>query len=202
MINQKQIRALLKKMETKFITAPTVSRMLKLNTRKATEMLISLEAEGYIEQTSIDGYWIISLRGKLLVHKKFEREFKVDTLRQQLKDLLERALFINTSVEYPDRIICIKVTSEYPIEQPGKGIRIAYALSRKKITREAYRRAADKLRAKHSGTLGNYTQYLFYPHKAIYIFLKSGSHALKLTEYQDSEIKQLEGTIIFEEMQE
>lgn len=144
----------------------------------------------------------MSARGKVLAHKKFQREFKVATLRQQLKDLLERAAFVNTSSQYPHYITYIKVTSEYPIKQRSTGIHIAYSLSRKKMTEKQYDAAADKLRKQHKGAFGNIVAYYSYPHEAIRAYLKARSHVLKLREYQDADIKQLNGIIIFEGRQQ
>lgn len=198
MINQKQIRTLLKRTENKFITVSTASRMLKLNAKNTEKTLMSLEVQGYIEHTDIADYWVMSLRGKMLAHKKFDREFKPATLQLQINKLLERAAFVNASPQYPYYVASIKITSQYPIEQHGTGIHIAYSLSRKKITEEQYDAAADKLREQHKGVFGNIVAYYYYPHEAIRIYLKARSHVLKLREYAAVEIKQLEGTIIFE----
>lgn len=202
MINLKQIRSLLKKSENKFITVSIASRMLKLGAKKTAETLAGLEVQGYIEQTNIEGYWVMSVRGKVLIYKKLDREFNVTTLRKKLKELIERAAFVNSSPQYPDYITCIKVTSEYPIEQHGTGIRITYSLARKKITEKQYDATANKLRKQYKGEFGNILEYYSYPHEAIRAYLRARSHVLKLREYRDVEIKQLNGTVIFEEHQE
>ncbi|WP_300599963.1 hypothetical protein [Niabella sp.] len=188
---------LFKKMEGKFITVSNAGRVLQLSMKAATDLLTTLEEQGHIEKSTIDEYWIVSIRGKLLAYQKFDREFRVETLQQHLKELLKRATIVNTSKKFPDYITCIKIISEYPIENSSTGLHIAYSLNRKNITKKAYRAAAERLRKENTSTLGNLIDYLFYPHEAIRFFLKSRSHTLKLRKYETNEIEQVKGYIIF-----
>jgi hypothetical protein len=199
MINQKQIRFLLKKTENKFISKTTLSRILKVDSKKALELLTYLGAQGFIEEAEIDGYWQQSLRGKLLRNQRFNKDYKVETLKKHLRDLIQRAETINASTEFPDRVACIKITSEYPIEHRSGGIHLAYSLRQKEITDEEYESAADKLREQYSRGFGNMVEDLFYPYEAIRTFLKSRSHVLKLTKYEKDEIKQIVGYRLFGE---
>lgn len=199
MINQKQIRTLLKKTGNRFISKTTLSRILKVDGKKAIEILTYLDNQGFIEEADIDGYWQQSLRGKLLFNKRFSKEYKIGTLRKYLRDLIERAETINSSKEFPDRVACIKIISEYPIEHRSNGIHAAYSLSRKEITEEEYNSAADKLREKHDRNFGNIVEYVFYPHEAIRAFLKSRSHVLKLRKYEKDGIRQIAGYKLFGE---
>lgn len=198
MIDDKKIRRLLKKTEKEFISIMKASDLLKSDIQSATETLTNLENLGFIERAMVEGYWQISVRGKLLANKKFDKEFKVATQKQHLKDLLERAAFVNTSPKFPHYISTIKITSSYPIEHQTTGVHIAYSLKRKVITEKKYNALAAKLRNEHKGSFGNHTEYYFYPHTAIHIFLKSGSHVLKLREYVEEEMKQIEGYLAFE----
>jgi hypothetical protein len=199
MINQKQIRALLKKTDDKFISKTTLSRLLKIDGKKALEMLTYLSDQGFIEAAAIDGYWQQSLRGKLLRNKRFSKEYRIETLRAHLRNLLERTEMINSSPEFPDCVACIKITSEYPIERRSSGIHIAYSLSQKDITEEQYEIAADKLREKSGRVFGNMVEYLFYSHSAIKDLLKSRSHVLKLKKYEKKEIQEIKGYKLFGE---
>jgi hypothetical protein len=193
MINQKHIRTLLKKTENRFISKTTISRILKIGGKKTIEILTYFENQGFIEDAEINGYWQQSLRGKLLLSKRFTKEYKIETLRKHLRDLIVRAEIINSSKEFPDRVACIKITSEYPIEHRSNGIHVAYSLSRKEITKEEYDSAADKLREKYGRGFGNMVEYLFYPHEAIRVFLKARSYVLKLVKYEKNEIQQIVG---------
>lgn len=197
MINQKQIRALLKKRENKFISKTTLSHFLKIDGKKAIEMLTYLDDQGFIEKAEIDGYWQRSLRGKLLCNKRFSKEYRVETLKEHLRNLIERVETINSSQEFPDRVACVKITSGYPIEQRSNGIHVAYSLSRKDITEAEYDLAADKLREKSKRVLGNIVEYIFYPHEAIKNFLKARSHVLKLRKYEKDDIQQIVGYKLF-----
>lgn len=199
MINQKKIRALLRKTENKFISKRIASRILKSDGNVVIEILTYLEDKGFIEKSKVDGLWQQSIRGKLLSHKRFDKEYKVDTLRAHLNDLIERVNIVNSSEKFPDCIACIKIISEYPIEYRSNGIKIAYSLKRKEITDDEYESAARELRNEYTGTLGNIVEYIFYPHKAIQNFLKARSHVLKLRKYEDGEIKQIIGYKIFGE---
>lgn len=198
MINQKQIRTLLRKTANKFISVPIAMQLLKLKKRETLEALSYIEANGFIEKSEVDKeYWILSARGKLLIHKVFSREFKVETLRKHIDNLLERTEIVNTLAKFPHCITCIKVIGPYPIDNRSKGVLIAYALNRKQITENQYNEAANKLRKEYKGTFGNIPEYLDYPHKAIKRFLQSRSKVLKLREYSATDIKRLEGHIIF-----
>ncbi|CAL1520328.1 hypothetical protein [Chitinophaga sp. MM2321] len=193
MISQKEIRVLLRKAENKFISKNMASQILKLDGKKTIETLTYLETQGFIEKVGNIQLWQQSFKGKLLSNKRFTQEFKVDTLRKHLKELIERIEIINSSKQYPDYVAYIKITSEYPIENRSDGIHVAYSLNRKKITNKEYRSASNKLRQQYSGTLGNIVEYHSYPHEAIRAFLKSGSHVLKLRKYEKDEIVQIEG---------
>ena len=46
MINQKQIRALLRKTEDKFISKTSLTRILQIDRKKATELLAYLQEQG------------------------------------------------------------------------------------------------------------------------------------------------------------
>jgi hypothetical protein len=199
MINQKQIRTLLKKSESRFISKTTLSRILKVDGKKAIEILAYLENQGFVEKAEIDGYWQQSLRGKLLFAKSFNKEYKIETLRKHLSDLIERVEIINSSKEFPDRVACIKITSEYPIEHKSKGIHVAYSLGRKEITKNEYDLAARKLREEYGRGFGNMVERIFYPHEAIRVFLKSRSHVLKLRKYEKDEMQQITGYTLFGE---
>lgn len=199
MINQKQIRTLLKKSESRFISKTTLSRILKVDGKKAIEILAYLENQGFIEEAEVDGHWQQSLRGKLLFAKRFNKEYKIETLRKHLQDLIERVETINSSKEFPDYVACIKIISEYPIEHKSKGIHVAYSLDRKEITDNEYDSAADKLRKEYGRGFGNMVEYIFYPHEAIRAFLKSGSHILKLRKYEKDEMRQITGYTLFSE---
>ncbi len=199
MINEKKIRTLLKKTENKFILKSTISRILKLDSNEATEVLNYLSTQGFIEQAEIDGLWQQSIRGKLLSVKRFDKEFRVDTAKKHINDLIERAKIINSSKKFPDHVACIKITSEYPIEHRSTGVHVAYSLTRKKITEAEYEAAADKLREQSNKVFGNLVEHLFYPEEAIRAFLKSGSHVLKLRQYEKDEIRQISGHNVFGE---
>lgn len=199
MINEKQARTLLKKTENKFISKTTLSQILQVDGKKAAEILVYLENRGFIEVAKIDGYWQQSLRGKMLLNKKIKKEYKVETLKKHLCDLIERVETINSSKQYPDRITCIKVTSEYPIFNRSHGIHIAYSLSRKEITKEEYDLAADELRKEHGRGFGNIIEYYSYPQEAIRSFLKSRSHVLKLRMYTKDEMEEITGHKLFGE---
>ncbi|MRG45407.1 hypothetical protein GFS24_09790 [Chitinophaga sp. SYP-B3965] len=199
MINEKQVRTLLKKAGNKFISKTTLSRILEVNSKEAAEILVYLENRGFIEAAKIDGYWQQSLRGKLLLNKKFKKEYKMETLKKHLSDLIERAETVNSSKKFPERITCMKVISEYPIINRSNGIHIIYSLSRKEITEKEYDLAAGKLRKEHGRGFGNIVEYYSYPKEAIRSFLKSRSHVLKLRTDTKDEIEQIAGYKLFGE---
>lgn len=196
-ITQKKIRTLLKKTENRFISRTSLSRILDVDAKKIIEVLTYLENQGFIERAEIEGHWQRSLRGKLLCNKRFSKEYTIETLRKQLRDLIERAEAINSSKVFPDCVTCIKITSEYPIEHRSNGIHISYSLERKEITEEEYDIAEEKLREQYDRGFDNIVEYLFYPHEAIRAFLKSRSHVLKLRKYGKEEIRQIEGHKLF-----
>ncbi|GEM_PF-1096800 len=200
MINKKRIRTLLRKTADKFISVRSMMPLLKWKQKETAQLLDYLEAQGYIEPSAIGqgGYWQISMRGRVLAHSVLVREFKADTINRHLDALLARAREVNESTRFPDRITCIKVISPYPVAQRSTGINIAYCLSRKDITEEAYQEAAHKLRAAYGGTFGNILDYHTYPAKAIARFLQSGSKVLKLHEYNAQDLMLLQGHIVLD----
>jgi hypothetical protein len=199
MINLKKIRTLLKKVENRIISVNTLSYALKLDKKKAQETLILLEQQGYLQQWGEENYWNITIRGQVLVHRKFHKSFKPSTMQQHVDELIKRASTVNAAVRFPDYVVCMKITSEYPITVSGSGVVVAFALNTKNISEDEYERAANILRRDNNVTFGNHVEYIFYPHTAIQKFLKSGSHILKIRQFSIQDIQQLEGTIIFED---
>jgi hypothetical protein len=193
MIDQIKIRELLKKTENKFISENKASRILNVDKKAAVEILTQLDEAGYIEKTGIDGLWRQSIRGKILAYKRIKKEFRVDTLQRQLSNLIKRLKIVNSSNEYPDRVNCAIVTTEYPIQNKSGGICIAYSLVQKGFSEKEYHKAADKLRERHNGNFSNIVEYYCYPHEAIRIFLKSRSPVLKLKQFNIEEIKSIDG---------
>ncbi|KAA2239377.1 hypothetical protein F0L74_24560 [Chitinophaga agrisoli] len=163
------------------------------------ETLSFLEQRGYLQKWGKETYWTITMRGQVLVHRKFFKSFRPITVRRQVDELVERAAAVNTAIRFPDYVTCLKVTSKYPITVASSGISIAFALNRKNITEEKYEQAANILRRESNEKFGNIVQHIFYPHTAIRKFLKSGSRILKLEQFSAEEIQQLQGTIIFED---
>ena len=180
MIDQKQIHRLLKKTENKFIDVNVITDTLHINDEQANHILQYLQTQGYIEKSNVDGCWQHAVRGQLLSKKQFKKEFKVETLQNQLNNFLERVNIVNTSKVYPYYVDCAKIVSEYPIQNNNQGIKIVIVLARKKMSDKAYRKAAEKLRRQYNRPFDNYSQFLAYPHTAIISFLKSGSHAIKI----------------------
>jgi len=200
MINQKLLRTLLKKTENKFISVRGTMQILKLNKKASFNVLTLLEEQGLIDKSAVDKtYWTMSLRGKVLVHKVFAKEFNVDTLKKHLGSFLERAAIVNSSSKFPESITSVKIISEYPIKHKGTGICIAYSLSRKPISDKEYDKIANELRRQHKRAFGNIVEYYCYPQKAVRRFLKSRSNVLKLREYTESQIKKFKGHIILGE---
>jgi len=199
MINQKKIRDFLKKTENKFISEKKAAQILKVDKKAALEILIQLKELGFIGETGIDGLWQQSIRGKILAHKRVSKEFRVDTLKKQLNNLIKRLKIVNSSSKYPDCVSCVIVTSEYPIEHISSGIDIAYSVDSKGLSEEEYDTAADELRKQYHGNFNNVVEYMFYPHTAIRLFLKSRSPVLKLKNYSKEEIKSIVGYKILEQ---
>lgn len=197
MINQKKIRTLLKKTEDKFITKAVVARILKLDNNDVIGALAYLEQQGFIETTDIYGVWQRSLRGKLLSNSTIGKEYKISTLQNHLENLVSRAKKINASKKFPHKVTCLKVTSEYPIQQRCNGIHVAYTLGGKDISDKEYREAANKLRRERNRAFGSILEEAFYPHTVIQTYLKSRSHVLKLRQYSESEMQQIRGHILF-----
>lgn len=193
MIDQLKTRELLKKTENKFISDQKALRIFNVDKTAALEILSQLGDMGYIEKTGIEGLWQCSLRGKVLVNKKFSKEFRVDTLKKQLANLLKRLKIVNASKEYPYCVSDAIITSEYPIELRSNGINIAYSLQSKGFTEKEYWKAAQELRKRHKGNFGNIVEYHAYPHEAIRLFLKSRSPILKLRNYSNNEIQEITG---------
>ncbi|MGK9123900.1 hypothetical protein M1D52_07255 [Olivibacter sp. SA151] len=193
MIHQLKIQQLLRRFENKFISDRKVSQALKIDRKMASEILIYLESLGYIEKTVVDNLWQNSMRGKVLANKKIHREFRASTLQDHFNSFLSRAKAVNSSNEFPDYIRCALVTTEYPIKNKGTGVEIVYCLERKELAEKEYERISAELRKQHKGGFNNIVEQLYYPEKAIGLFLKSRSPILKLRQYSKEEIKEIKG---------
>lgn len=193
MIHQLKIRKLLRKTENKFISDHKVSHILNVDRKTAIEILTYLENAGYIEEAGVDGFWQHSLRGKLLAHKRINREFRVITLQRQLSNFIKRVKTVNSSKAFPDYVSCAIVTSEYPIKHQGGSINIAYSLDSKGFSKSEYNIAANNLRKQHKAGFDNIVEGIAYPHEAIRLFLKSRSPILKLRHYSKEETKSIVG---------
>lgn len=197
MIHQLKIQKLLQKTKNEFVSVSRAAHILKTDEKKAGEILIHLENTGYLEK-SFDELWQHSLRGKVLANKKLDRTFRVETLSRQLSNLMKRVQIVNSSPEYPHCIICILVTSEYPVTQSSNGMYIAYSICPKGFT-EAEREIAERaLRRRHHRNFDNIVESIFYPEEAVRLFLKAGSPVLKLKQYSADEIKVIDGYKVFE----
>ncbi|NML36947.1 hypothetical protein HHL17_07025 [Chitinophaga sp. G-6-1-13] len=200
MLTLKKIRTLLKKLENKIISLAALSYVVKLNKRKTLEVAVFLEQQGYLQQwNGHEDHWTIAMRGQVLIHKKFYKLFKPSTMQSHVDELIKRAAIVNAAVKYPDYVVCLKITSEYPIKTSGNGVTIAFALDRKNISVDEYKRAENALRRSSNIRSGNIIEYLSYPHKAIQKLLKSGSRILRVKEFSMKDIQHLAGTVIFEE---
>ncbi|RXK82920.1 hypothetical protein [Filimonas effusa] len=197
MISQKEIAKLLKKTKAGLVSKDDICQVLQMDNKAADDVLSCLEKQGLLEKSEVNGLWQQTIRGNLLSIKKYNKYYRVETLRAHLAGFLERVQLVNASGEYPDYIVCVKMISEYPIENRSNGIKIAYSLRRKEMSSEAYRKATDKLLRKSGRYLGNMVAELFYSHQAIREFLKFRSHALKLTKYEQNEMEQISGCTIF-----
>jgi len=199
MINLKKIRTLLKKKECGIISVTSVSYILGLERKQALETLVFLEQQGYLQRWGKENYWTVTMRGQVLVHRKFYRSFRPTTIQRHVAELVERAVIVNAAPKFPDYIVHLKITSKYPVTTDCNAIEVAFALNRKNVTADEYELAADILRGERNVAIGNYVEYVFYPHIAIQKFLKSGSRILKLKQFSTDEIRQLEGTVIFDD---
>jgi hypothetical protein len=198
MIDQKQIHKLSKKVKNKFIKGEDVAGILKLKNEEAMEAINFLEKAGYIEKSGIEGYWQLAMSGQVLSEQVLKKEYKVETLRDHLDNLIKRAKFINKSKKYPYYVECMKIISEFPIEHRSYGIEVVFSLKRKNITDKQYERAANKLRKEHKGIFGNTVAYAYYPQTVVGVFLKSRVHVLKLTWLEEREIDKIAGSALIE----
>ncbi len=202
-ITSTKLRRFLKQVDGELFTLSTACNLLKISREEVLQLLNSLKDQGYIQDTEVaEGCWQVSTRGKVLVHRYITRVFRVKTLQNHLGLLLERAATVNTSKKYPFYISCIKIFSEYPIQNVSGGIRMGCSLKRKPISEKDFKIAFDKLIREHKGVFDNNALLFGYPQKSVVDFLKSRSPALKISLYREDEIKEIEGHIVFEEDQD
>lgn len=171
--------------------------ILKFKDEQALEVLHFLETQGYIEKSGIEGYWQHCVSGDILANKSVPRIYKVETLQKHLTTFLKRVKTINRSKKYPDRVNCIKITSEYPINNKSLGIEIAFSLVRKNLSNKEDRLIVENLIKEYRGRLNTIIESISYSQTAVESVLKSGSHALKLTKYEQVDIENIEGYKIF-----
>jgi hypothetical protein len=193
MIEKRKLRELLKKTDSRFISVKKASQILNTDKKHTLEILSFLDDAGYIEKTNFDGLWQQTLRGKILAYSKSKKQFRVETLKNQLNNLIKRINIVGQSLEYPSYISEAIIISEYPIEYKSEGIHITYSLKSKGWHEMERNKAEDKLRERHKGNFNNIVEYYFYPNEAIRLFLKSRSPVLKLKEYSSEKMQEISG---------
>lgn len=180
------------------LTIEAAAEILKTDLYNIDCMLKQMESDGYILKSRIPGIWTPTIGGKLLLIRKENRKYKVESINRQLKKLVYRIKQINASEEYHLFIPVAKITSTYPIVQPQSGVEIKYALIRKSyITPNECTSMIFDLNKKRNNTANNIIDYLFYPNLKIKLFLKSRSHILKLQEASIEEVQSIKGYTLY-----
>jgi len=198
MIDKTRLRTLLRIGGESFITPALVGKTLGLKTDEINVKLQELENLGYIEKISIEGYWGVSVAGKVFASQSFNKLYKLESLHSNLKLFRKRLAIINSSDEFVHIIERVKITSQYPIKSRGSRITLLYTLKRKEMSDKQYDEVCQRLVEKSKKQFYNYVTELYYPELAIYETLKSRSHVLKLRKVEDSEIKNVKGHLLYE----
>ncbi|MDR2284431.1 MAG: hypothetical protein LBE37_14530 [Sphingobacterium sp.] len=193
MIDQLKIRKLLRRAGGQFISAQIVSEWLSVDFIKSNEVLFLLDSLGYIESTDFEGFWKISLRGKVLAYKRVPRIFKVTTLKNHLHLLIERINKVNSSDDYIHQISQAIITSEYPIQHDASCIFVVYSLHFKGLSDSKLKRAKQNYFEKRKRPFDNIVQETCYPGSLVNTFLKDGSPAIKVEQLSADEIIAVEG---------
>lgn len=110
MIHPLKIQILLNKTQIGFISGKKVSEILNVDIKTALEILPYLENMGYIEK-AMDGLYQHSIRAKIEAIKNHKKEFRVETLKRNLDNLVERMNTVNSSAEYPHYVDCAIITT-------------------------------------------------------------------------------------------
>lgn len=196
-MDEKRLRWFIKQVDEDLISISTVSELLALDLETAFKYLSDLEYLGYIQKALIDDYWVVSMRGKLLIQKRTKRKFKVESMKRELLKFLKRVEQINESNEYTSRVATVVVTTQYPILEPSDGIRIKYNLLRLDLKGNERENRERRLRKRKRKVFDSYWQLISYPETAIHIFLKSRSHIINLERVSDDKIDTLSGYIAY-----
>jgi hypothetical protein len=199
MIDKTRLRTLLRIGGESFITPALVGKTLGLKADEINVRLQELENLGYIEKITIEGYWGISVVGKVFASQSFNKLYKVESLHKHLKGFYERLVIVNSSDKFAHLVDKVKITSQYPITDRSHGISILYSLKRKEISRKKYDSICRELAKKSKKRFYNYVAWLFYPEVAIHETLKGRSHILKLRKAEeDSEVENINGHLLYD----
>jgi len=193
MYDKRKLQTVLRKGERKFVTRHLVGRIFNLKKKEAEKLLHDLERSGYIEPIGVEGCWGLAMRGKVLASQTFERSFTAQTMQAHLNACLKRVALINAYKDHFNFVSKIKVTSEYPIQNKGAGVRITYSLRRKKEPDEF-----SKLFMSMNPHFNEPFKLISHPDIILYKALKSRSRVLKITYVEDEEMENVNGTLIFD----
>ena len=190
-MDEKRLMWFIKQVDEDLISISTVLELLGLDLRPALKYLYDLEYLGYLQKARIDDHWVVSMRGKVLIQKRTNRKFKVESMKRALIKFLKRVEKVNESNEYTSKVLKVVVTTQYPILETSDGISIKYSLLRLNLEDNERERRENRLRKRKRGTFDNHLELINYPEKAIHTFLKSRSHILKLERLDDDVISAL-----------
>tara|TARA_R110000796_G_scaffold252627_1_gene389016 strand:- start:101036 stop:101614 length:579 start_codon:yes stop_codon:yes gene_type:complete len=185
-------------MTDNLLTLAYISDILKSDRDESLEVLSELERLGFIEKLKSTAFWILSVRGQLYLAKNAPKLFKPKSMKVKLNELVARMDKANTSDKFTDHISVAKITSEFPIINKSRGVKIIYTLKSRKLTDHERRKRESLIRNEHKGKWDNLPQYFGYQQMALNSFLKSRSQILKLRVVSENEFELTEGKIIFE----
>ena len=123
--------------------------------------------------------------------------YKPDTMRSKLDELLNRIDIANTSNKYTDWISKLKLTSEFPVINKSRGLKLIYTIKSQELPEQERRIRESLIRKEHKGRFDNLPEYFGYQQVALNNYLKSRSQILKLRLVSQEEFDFTDGKIIF-----
>jgi len=201
----RQIRELLRQSNL-LLSAGDVTRVLGLKGKKASQLLETLEKQGFIEKNASvpdpEPYWKHTIRGGALSNALFSAPVSRRNAEKKLGEFMERVHCVNRDSRFLYRVQKVVLFGSFLTESPTVGdLDIAIDLQPKEPDSEKHveliQARADEA-VQNGRSFRNYIESLQFAYKEVRSFLKARSRILQLTDCNDGVLTLAKYRVIYE----
>jgi predicted nucleotidyltransferase len=176
-------RAIVRRFRGRQLPAEAVADLLEGTEHDLGTVFASLEAEGYMEKSDIDGdgdsWWDTTIQGNSLAMASFGKPISRKTANRLVAELLQRARAYNMDPSKPMFVDKLRVFGSYldPEKDPIGDVDVELTYGRRITDQQALR---DYTRA--SGrSFGTYVDQVLWPQTELFLHLKKRSAYINIT---------------------